>query len=85
MPMHVSVVSVFAFLALLSVIFRLWARRIKSVRLELNDYLCMGGLVYSPPQVSTPLANLSLDLRNSFDCTFSALYVHLLILDASYS
>lgn len=42
---HVSVVTVFGFLALISVIFRLWARMIKRVRLELNDYLCIGGLV----------------------------------------
>lgn len=46
--MHVSVISVFAFLALIFVIFRLWARTIKKVRLELNDYLCIGGLVYTP-------------------------------------
>lgn len=45
--MHVAVVSVFAFVALVSVIFRLWARSIKSVRLELNDYLCIGGLIFA--------------------------------------
>ncbi|CAD6588525.1 MAG: hypothetical protein ASARMPREDX12_003359 [Alectoria sarmentosa] len=43
--MHVSVISIFAFLALIFVIFRLWARTIKKVRLELNDFLCIGGLV----------------------------------------
>ena len=43
--MHVSVVSVFAFLSLVAVIFRFWARMIKSVNFQLNDYLCIGGLV----------------------------------------
>lgn len=50
--MHVSVISGFAILALIFVILRLWARRIKTVRLELNDYLCVGGLVYTMPQVT---------------------------------
>ncbi|KAF6220389.1 hypothetical protein HO133_003521 [Letharia lupina] len=45
--MHVSVISVFAFLALMSLIFRLWARMIKRNRLEWNDYLCVGGLVFT--------------------------------------
>ncbi|CAF9935153.1 hypothetical protein IMSHALPRED_010126 [Imshaugia aleurites] len=45
--MHVSVVSVTAFLALISVIFRIWARMIKTMRFELNDYLCVGGLVFT--------------------------------------
>ena len=50
--MHISVVSVFAFLALISVIFRFWARMIKSVKFQLNDYLCFGGLVRYPIQTS---------------------------------
>lgn len=45
--MHVSVISVFAFLALVAMVFRLWARMIKSINLQLNDYLCIGGLVGS--------------------------------------
>ena len=43
--MHVSVLSAFSFFALVSVVFRLWARRIQKVKLELNDYLCIVGLV----------------------------------------
>lgn len=50
--MNVSVISVFAFLALVSVILRLWARKIKTIGLELNDYLCIGGLVYGLVQIS---------------------------------
>ena len=46
--MHVSVISVSAFVALIFVVFRLWARMIKKVRVELNDYLCIGGLVHTP-------------------------------------
>ena len=46
--MHVSVVSVFAFLALVAFILRVWARVIKKNRLELSDYLCFGGLVNAP-------------------------------------
>lgn len=48
--MHVSVVSVFAFLALVAFIFRVWARAIKKNRLELSDYLCFGSLVNDPPR-----------------------------------
>ena len=48
--MHVSVLSVFAFLALVSVIFRLWARRIKKIRLEMSDYLCFAGFVHAIPK-----------------------------------
>lgn len=49
--MHVSVISVFAFLALVAVILRLWARMIKSIKFQLNDYLCIGGLVCSSAKV----------------------------------
>ena len=45
--MHISVVSVFAFLALIAVIFRFWARMIKSLKFQLDDYLCVVGLVPS--------------------------------------
>ncbi|KAM0802269.1 hypothetical protein BDR22DRAFT_971347 [Usnea florida] len=45
--MHVAVVSVFAFLALVSVILRVWARKIKKTSLELSDYLCFGGLIFA--------------------------------------
>ena len=54
--MHISVVSVFAFCALISVIFRFWARMIKSVKFQLNDYLCLGGLVRPSPQTSYPIS-----------------------------
>ena len=43
--MHVCVLSAFSFVALVSVIFRLWARKIQRLKLELNDYLCIVGLV----------------------------------------
>ena len=43
--MHVSVLSAFSFLALVSVVLRLCARKIQRVKLELNDYLCIVGLV----------------------------------------
>lgn len=42
---HVIVLSVFCFLALVAVIFRLWARRVQRARWALNDYLCVVGLV----------------------------------------
>lgn len=42
---RVAVLSVFCFIALLAVIFRLWARRIQRARWGLNDYLCLVGLV----------------------------------------
>ena len=42
---HVVVLSVFSFFALVAVIFRLWARKVQRSRLELNDYLCVTGLV----------------------------------------
>ena len=48
--MHVAVVSVFAFIALISAILRVWARKIKKTRLELSDYLCLGGLVHALPK-----------------------------------
>ena len=42
---HVAVLSIFSFFALVAVIFRLWARRVQRSRLEVNDYLCIVGLV----------------------------------------
>ncbi|CAF9933487.1 MAG: hypothetical protein ALECFALPRED_005609 [Alectoria fallacina] len=45
--MHVCVLSAFSFATLLSVIFRFCARRIQRIRLELNDYLCIVGLVFT--------------------------------------
>lgn len=43
--MHVAVLSVFSFLALVAVIFRLWARKIQRNKWETNDYLVIVGLV----------------------------------------
>ena len=42
---HVVVLAVFSFLALLAVIFRLWARKIQRHTWEVNDYLVIVGLV----------------------------------------
>ena len=44
--LHVVVMTVFSFLALVAVLFRIWARRIQRSRVELNDYLCIVGLVW---------------------------------------
>lgn len=44
---HVSVLSVFSFLALAAVIFRLWARKIQRKMWDLSDYLIIVGLVGS--------------------------------------
>ena len=43
--MHVCVISAFSFAALVFVILRLYARKIHMIKLELNDYLCIIGLV----------------------------------------
>ena len=43
--MHVAVISVFSFIALLAVIFRLWARKLSKNIWEANDYLIILGLV----------------------------------------
>ena len=43
--MHVCVLSAFSLAALVFVVFRLCARRIQKIKLELNDYLCIVGLV----------------------------------------
>jgi hypothetical protein len=43
--MHICVMSVFAFIAIVSVIMRLVARKIQRTRIELNDYLCVLALV----------------------------------------
>ena len=43
--MHVCVLSVFSFAALVFVVLRLFARKIQMIRWELNDYLCIAGLV----------------------------------------
>ena len=45
--MHVVVLAVFSFLALLAVIFRLWARKIQRHTWETNDYLVIVGLVWA--------------------------------------
>ena len=43
--MHVAVLSVFSFIALLAVILRLWARKLSKNVWEANDYLIILGLV----------------------------------------
>ena len=43
--MPVAVLSVFSFIALLAVIFRLWARKLGNIIWEANDYLIIVGLV----------------------------------------
>ncbi|CAF9903843.1 MAG: hypothetical protein ALECFALPRED_003006 [Alectoria fallacina] len=45
--MHVAVLSVFSFLALVAVIFRLWARKIQRNKWETNDYLVIVGLIWA--------------------------------------
>lgn len=45
--MHVSILSLFSFLALVSVTCRLWARKIQKLRLDLNDYLYIFGLIFA--------------------------------------
>ena len=47
--MHVAVLSVFSFLALVAVILRLWARKIRRKEWEANDYLIIVGLVGVAP------------------------------------
>ena len=47
--MHVAVLSVFSFLALVAVIFRLWGRKIQRNVWEANDYLVIVGLVGVAP------------------------------------
>ena len=44
---HVVVVAVFSFFAILALILRLWARKIKRVALDLSDYLLVVGLVWT--------------------------------------
>lgn len=44
---HVCVLSAFSLAALVFVILRLCARRIQTIKSELNDYLCIVGLVWS--------------------------------------
>ena len=43
--MHVAIISVFCFFALVAVIFRLWARKLSKNLWEANDYLIIVGLV----------------------------------------
>lgn len=48
---HVIILSVFSVLALVAVIFRLWARKIQRHIWELSDYLIIVALVGSTPDV----------------------------------
>ena len=43
--MHVAVLSVFSFVALVAVVLRLWARKLNKNVWEANDYLVIVGLV----------------------------------------
>lgn len=45
--MHVVLLSVFSFLAVAAVLFRLWARKIQRNRWEANDYLVIVGLIWA--------------------------------------
>ena len=65
--MHVCVLSAFTFATLLSVLFRFCARRIQRIRLELNDYLCILGLVGSRPLECWPNADRTLGLHHGVD------------------
>jgi len=44
---HIIILSIFSFLALIAVIFRLWAGKIQRRIWELSDYLIVVGLVGS--------------------------------------
>ena len=46
---NVVVISVFSGLAIVAVALRFWARRIKNMSLELNDYFIVFGLVRASP------------------------------------
>lgn len=47
--MHIIVLSIFSFLAVVAVVFRLWARKIQRNIWELSDYLVIVGLVGVTP------------------------------------
>ena len=64
---HVCVLSAFSFAALVSVVFRLCSRNIQKTRLELNDYLCIAGLVYTLPFNAGGMLIESLDLYPRLD------------------
>ena len=53
--MHVIILSVFSFVALISVIFRLWARKLQKNIWEANDYLVIVGLVGAAAKISKKL------------------------------
>lgn len=72
--MHVSVLSAFSFAALTCVVFRLSARRIQGVKLELNDYLCIVGLVCSWPFQNSPNADRTLGLHLSNNTLHNAFH-----------
>lgn len=72
--MHVSVLSAFSFATLVSVILRLCARKIQRMELELNDYLCLVGLVCSRPLKYSPNAHQTLDLYLRNDSLHNAFH-----------
>lgn len=60
---HVVVLALFSFLALLAVIFRLWARKIQRHAWETNDYLVIVGLIWALAlSIFTMYSNIYWDL-----------------------
>lgn len=57
---HAAIIAVFCGLASVAVIFRLWARRIQKMSLELNDYLIVFGLVSATLPSTSKFVLLSL-------------------------
>ena len=64
---HFGVLTAFSFAAFISVLFRLCARKIQMIRLELNDYLCIVGLVCTRPVNACGMLIESLDLHPRID------------------
>ena len=65
--MRVCVMSTFSFAALVSVVLRLYARRVQTMKLELNDYLSIVGLVCFRPLKGSPNADRILGLNLSIN------------------
>ena len=55
---HVVIITIFSFLALLAVIFRLWARKIQRHTWDVSDYLIIVGFVgVAPTRVMRRFSN----------------------------
>ena len=78
--MHVAVISVFSFFALLAVILRLWARKIQKNVWEVSDYLIVAGLVRSA-QVEMKRLNSDGHRFGDLPCQFSQYTVSLFVAD----